>query len=108
VLWQKNQASVREIHDEIGEAHDWAYSTTKTLLDRMVKKGYLERRDLHGAFVYRPRLSRALGLARRVQEFADRVLEADYGSVVALFARAQSLTPSEIEELEKLLEGGEE
>jgi len=38
-----------------------------------------------------------------VQFFADRVLEMDVGSVVSLFARSKSLSPDEIEELNKLL-----
>ena len=35
--------------------------------------------------------------------FTDRVLELDYGEVVALFSRSKALDPEEIRELEKLL-----
>jgi len=39
-----------------------------------------------------------------VRNFADNVLELDYGSVVSLFARSKALTAKEIEELQRLLD----
>ena len=38
-----------------------------------------------------------------VQFFADRVLETDYGTVINLFARSNTLSEMEIEELSRLL-----
>ncbi len=104
-LWrdQDGKMSVREVHDQISETYNWAYSTTKTMMDRMVKKGLLNRENFHGVFLYKPLVSRPAGLVKLVQFFADRVLELDYGSVVSLFARSKSLTPEEIEELSRLL-----
>ena len=42
-----------------------------------------------------------------VQFFADRVLETDYGTVINLFARSNSLSEEEIEELSRLLHEGD-
>jgi BlaI family penicillinase repressor len=70
-----------------------------------VAKGYLTRELFHGVNLYRPLISRPQGLARLVRDFADRVLEADRGGLVALFARDSSLSPAEVKELERLLEG---
>jgi BlaI family penicillinase repressor len=73
------------------------------MMDRMVAKQLLAREKFHGVFLYRPLISRPTGLSRLVQFFADRVLELDYGEVVALFSRSKALDPEEIRELEKLL-----
>jgi predicted transcriptional regulator len=104
VLWRDGRLSAREVHDEVADTYDWAYSTTKTIMDRMVKKALLERRNFHGVFLYRPLISKPAGLAQFVRNFADHVLELDYGSVVSLFARSKTLSPKEIEELSRLLE----
>jgi predicted transcriptional regulator len=95
---------VREVHDRLIPTYQWAYSTTKTTMDRMAKKELLQRERFHGVFLYKPLISRVRGFARRVQFFADRVLELDPGQVVSLFAHSQALTPAEIEELARLLE----
>ena len=102
-LWKKGKLSVREVHDQLQGTLGWAYTTTKTMMDRMVEKGLLSRESFHGIFLYQPLISRPAGLARMVQFFADRVLEMDVGSVVSLFARSKALSPEEIEELNKLL-----
>jgi predicted transcriptional regulator len=103
IIWKNGKQSVREVHDQITANQNWVYSTTKTMMDRMVRKQLLTREKFHGVFVYRPLISRPKGFTRLIQFFADRVLELDYGEVVALFSKSKALDPEEIEELEKLL-----
>ena len=104
VLWKSKEGlSVREVHEQIKDEFEWAYSTTKTMMDRMIRKQLLEREKFHGVFLYRALISRPNGFARFIQFFADRVLELDYGEVVALFSRSKALDPGEIKELGKLL-----
>ena len=102
-LWKKGRLSVREVHDQLQKTYGWAYTTTKTMMDRMVEKGLLNRGSFHGVYLYKPMITRPAGLARMVQFFADRVLEMDVGSVVSLFARSKALSPEEIEQLNDLL-----
>lgn len=103
IIWKSGKQSVREVHDQIIANHDWAYSTTKTVMDRMTRKQLLAREKFHGVFLYRPLISRTRGFARFIQFFADRVLELDCGEVVALFSKSNALDSEEIKELEKLL-----
>lgn len=103
ILWKSGRLSVRELHDQMIENYPWAYSTTKTMMDRMVKKGLLKREQFHGIFLYTPLISRPKGFARLINFFSDRVLELDYGAVVSLFSRSKALTPDEIEELSQIL-----
>lgn len=104
VLWRLRQASVREVHDRLEAETGWAYTTTKTVMDRMAAKGLLARENLHGAFVYRPLVSRAAGLARFVRFFADRVVERDLGTVLGLFRDSEALSKDELAELERLVQ----
>ena len=103
IIWKSGRLNVREVHDRVTETYGWAYSTTKTMMDRMVKKKLLCREKFHGVFLYRPLISRPRGFARFIQFFSDRVLELDYGDVVSLFSRSNALTPEEIDELTFLL-----
>jgi predicted transcriptional regulator len=104
VLWREGELSAREVHDRLPAALGWAYSTTRTTLDRMAGKGLLARRSFHGIYLYEARISRPAGLAGVVRELAERVLEMDYGPVVSLFAEANGLSREEVNELERLLE----
>jgi len=103
VLWKEGRQNVREVHDRLRDVYHWAYTTSKTMMDRMVAKKLLTREEFHGVFLYAPLITRPAGLAKFVEFFADRVLEMDAESVVSLFARSKAITPDEIRELEVLL-----
>jgi predicted transcriptional regulator len=107
LLWKTGRLSAREVHERLQSTSDWAYSTTRTTLDRMVKKGLLAKKVFHGLNLYEPRISKPMGIAQLVRDFADRVLEVDPHTVVSLFSRSESLTAEEIEELTELLEKDE-
>ena len=103
ILWKDKRLTVREVHDRLQGAYQWAYSTTKTMMDRMVSKGLLERGSFHGIYLYRPLISRPHGMAKMIRFFADRVLELDTGTVVSLFARSKAISLEEMKELDDLL-----
>jgi len=107
-IWKAGKQTVREVHDQLQETYGWAYTTTKTMMDRMVQKGLLNREEFHGIFLYKALISRPAGLAKLVQFFAERVLETDATQVVSMFARSNTLTAEEIKELEDLLNDNSE
>ncbi len=104
VFWKAGSLSAREAHELLTGRLGWAYTTTRTILDRMVKKRLLGRRDAHGIFVYRATAKKVATLAGLVREFAERVLELDTVPVAALFAGNKVLSEEELRELEALLD----
>ena len=63
VVWRRGNITVREVHSEIG-GHI-AYTTVMTTLDRLYRKGLLDRTKPARAFVYAARATR--------KEFEDSV-----------------------------------
>ena len=108
VLWKRGELSVREVHDMLEPDTSWAYTTTKTVMDRMIKKGLIERESMHGVFVYRSLVSRPRGLARLIHYFAGRVLETDYDTVVSMFAGSNAISRTELKELKAHLKSLDE
>ncbi len=107
LLWKSEEGlSIREVHEQIEEENQWAYSTTKTTMDRMVKKGLLERANFHGVYLYNAAISKPAGLAKLVSYFMNNVLEMDSGALMSLFGRSKALSESEVDELEKILKQG--
>ena len=102
-LWRAGPQSAREVHDALAERVGWAYTTTRTTLDRMVDKGHVERSSHHGLYVYRPELTRPVGLAGLVRRLAGRVLEVEPSRVVSLFGEGLELGAEEVAELEALV-----
>ena len=108
VLWEKGALSAREVHETLATQRDWSYSTTRTFLERMVKKALVIKNRYHGINLYKPGLTKAQGLAPSVKHFVEQVLELDLGEVVNLFTGSQALNKTELEELHHILELNEE
>lgn len=56
ILWARGESNVRDVAERLGRP--LAYTTVMTTLDRLFKKGLLERRKVERAFLYSPRFSR--------------------------------------------------
>lgn len=67
ILWTHGQGNVREVVERL--ARPLAYTTVMTTLDRLFKKGLLDRRKEERAFVYAPRFSQREWEHRRAGEF---------------------------------------
>jgi predicted transcriptional regulator len=100
VMWQGEEFSIREVHEALDS--EWALSTTKTTIERMVKKGLVSRRNLHGINVYQPTITRPVGLARWMHFFADHLLGLDTCSVVSMFGKSDRISDEELAELKRL------
>lgn len=56
-LWPIGQATVREIRDLLAPRRPRAYTTIMTIMDRLARKGVVERVKTGRAYVYRPRMT---------------------------------------------------
>jgi predicted transcriptional regulator len=74
ILWTRGESNVREVVDRLDRP--LAYTTVMTTLDRLFKKGILERRKADRAFFYSPTLNRPEWESKRAGD-----LVADFLSV---------------------------
>ena len=56
-LWPMGQGTVREIRDRLAARRPRAYTTIMTIMDRLARKGIVERRKVGRAYLYHPNLS---------------------------------------------------
>lgn len=75
VLWDKGEASVREVTDELARHKTVAYTTVLTMFNTLSKKGFVTHRPEGRAFIYRAAITRELArkqaLDHLLQQFFD-------------------------------------
>jgi len=103
VVWEHGPLAARDVYAHLADAQPWAQGTVKTLLRRMVQKGWLTYRRVGSSFLYRPAVSRRKGLRSAIRLFSERVLDGALSPFVAYYAEEKNLTPEDAAELEKLL-----
>ena len=73
MLWPMGEGTVREIRDALASRRPRAYTTIMTIMDRLARKGVVERRKTGRAYTYRPNLSaenaRAQALSQVIESF---------------------------------------
>ena len=74
-LWLHGESNVRDVVERL--ERPLAYTTVMTTLDRLFKKGLLERRKAHRAFLYAPRLSRPQWEQRRAGDLVAGFLASE-------------------------------
>jgi len=106
VLWEKKEASVKEVHDTLnaGRSEETAYTTTLKLLQIMMEKGFVLREASGRKHIYRPALQKKDTQKQLVQ---DLLLSAFRGSASALIMQAlgsSEPTDEELAEIKALIE----
>jgi predicted transcriptional regulator len=112
-LWPIGHATVREIRDRLAERRPRAYTTIMTIMDRLARKGIVERVKAGRAYVYRPRLSaedaRAQALGQVLDSFfggSKEALLAQLGSGTAVLRAAAGASTSSAGDGERRMETG--
>jgi predicted transcriptional regulator len=99
-IWARGEISVRDLHAEL--APRLAYTTIMTTLDRLFKKGLLERRKLGKAFYYTARLSEKEYHERLTQHLFGMVLHDGRNSNVVLSGFVDAVSDTDREMLDRL------
>jgi len=89
VVWEREEASVRDVHTALQSERQLAYNTVMTVMSRLTAKGVLERERRGRAYVYRAVQSGKAGFVERQARQGVRALIERFGSVaIAAFAEA--------------------
>ena len=95
--------SVAEAVEAFGSSRGLARSTVLTMMERLRRKGHLERRHADGLYRYRARVSTADILKNAVQRFVERNLDGSVSPFLAYLSESSELSDKERRELEKIV-----
>jgi BlaI family transcriptional regulator, penicillinase repressor len=112
VLWDRGQATVRDVLETLREAghvgnkdgKPWSYATVATLLDRLETKKVVESDRSDQAFTYRPVVSVRDVQRKRVDSLVDKLYQGEPGLLVLHLLKSHPLDPGQAKEVRALLE----
>lgn len=103
VLWERERATARDVAEALQERRGWAYSTVKTLLDRMTERGLLRARRVGNVWEYEPNIAREEAQRTAWDRFVDTVFGGALHPALEFLARDAKLSKKERQRLEELL-----
>jgi BlaI family transcriptional regulator, penicillinase repressor len=107
VVWQKREATVRDVYETLLERRKVAYTTVMTMMKILEAKGHLRKRREEKAYVYRPTRAEGVVVRSMVREFINRVFNGSAQPLLVHLLKDRRLTEQEIEELARLIKESE-
>jgi BlaI family transcriptional regulator, penicillinase repressor len=86
-LWPVGQATVREIRDLLAPRRPRAYTTIMTIMDRLARKGIVERKKVGRAYIYRPNLTAEEARSQALGQVVDNYFGGSKEALIAQLGR---------------------
>ncbi len=110
VLWEKGEATVREVHEVLEKTRDIGYTTTLKTMQIMTDKGLLERDTSTRTHVYTSLVTREKTQKQFLNKMIDGLFKGSASRMVIGALDGESLSLEELRELQdylKQFENGE-
>ena len=104
VIWDKGEASVRDVTDALEDSHPVAYNTVLTLLRILTDKDYVKPRQDGRAFIYSPTVSRADARSRALRKMVSTFFEGSPTELAQHLIRNETLNADELQTLKDELD----
>jgi BlaI family penicillinase repressor len=104
VLWEKREATAREITDELSKTEPIAHSTVQTLLRKLEAKGSVRHEVRDRVFVFIPVAQEAEVAVRATRDLLHRVFDNSVVGLMAHLLKHEELDAEELADLRRLLQ----
>src|SRR5262245_17013727 len=99
IVWELRKAMAREVYTIAGDRYPWTPATVKTLLRRLVDKGYVSTTRVGNGFVYRPARSALSALQSAADALMAHAIEGVTGPLLAHLVERTPLSEDDLDAL---------
>jgi predicted transcriptional regulator len=103
VLWKEGAASVQTVMEHLLPRRKLAYNSVQTMLNVLLRKGKVVRRQKTRAYEYAPTQTRVQAIREAVGDLVLRMFEGSPEDLVMSLIETRQLTPSKVERLVALV-----
>ncbi|MEX2260886.1 MAG: BlaI/MecI/CopY family transcriptional regulator [Bryobacteraceae bacterium] len=104
IVWELEQATVRDVYENLLERRKIAYTTVMTMMKILEQKKYLKKTQGERAFVYAPSRPKQQVIGGMVKDFLQRVFNGSAEPLVVHLVEDGRLSGKELREIARLLQ----
>lgn len=104
LVWQLEDASVRDIYEALLRRRKIAYTTVMTTMNTLETKGYLKKRRQERAFIYRPTRPKNRVIGGMIREFIDRVFNGSAEPLLVHLVKDRHIREQDLERIVRMIE----
>ncbi len=102
-LWERQPATARQIAENLPDEVQWAYTTLKTVLSRLVEKKCIAEEKVGNTSQYTSILSQKKARKSAFSKLMDQAFDGAFGSMLHFLIDDQPLTEKQRAEILKIL-----
>ena len=103
-LWEAYPATARDIMERLDNKIQWAYTTVKTMLSRLVIKEAMTERKKGNTSYYTPLVSQTSAQQNALKSLVDKVLGGTVEPIMHYLVEEKKLSSAERKKLIRILE----
>ena len=104
VLWDRETASVRDVHEELAKSKDVGYTTTLKLMQIMHEKGIVKRDDSFKTHIYQAAVSKEKTQKHLLGKMINSLFGGSPTELVIQALGNHKASPQELDEIQQLLD----
>jgi predicted transcriptional regulator len=104
VLWERSEATVREVHEELAQTKDCGYTTTLKLMQIMFDKGLVLRDDSSRTHIYQANISKEKTQKQLLDKMVNSLFSGSHSQLVMQALGSHTPTRKELDEIQQLLD----
>jgi predicted transcriptional regulator len=104
ILWEKEKATVREVHEIILQSKEAGYTTTLKLMQIMFEKGLVTRDDSAKTHIYMPNVTKEKTQTQFLGKMISTLFSGSSSQLVMQALGTQSPSKEELDEIQQLLD----
>lgn len=102
--WKRGKCTARDVYEDVLTERAWRYQTVKTMLDRLVQKGYVKTSKIGPICLFEPAVPEKQAMGKALDMFVGTVLDGALAPIFAHLAKGKKLSQEDIASLKKLVE----
>ena len=104
-IWDNQPCAAPTVQEVLEDQKGWSYSTVKTLMDRMVRKGLLKTEKIRNLILYHSAITEKQAQRGEVMKTVTRAFNGALTPMMQFLLDSNELSKDELAELEKIIKG---
>jgi BlaI family penicillinase repressor len=104
VLWQEHPATARELKQRLPKGVNWAYTTIKTMLSRLVEKKAVSEHKHSNTSLYKPLVSQQRARRSAFKSMLDQAFEGAMGPLMHFLIEEEQLSKRQRRQIFQILQ----
>ena len=106
LLWEKSPLTAQQINEQVQVQHaerQWREATVKTLINRLLRKDYINYEQQGRRYLYQPAIKKDDYLATQNDRFLNDLYGGQLSHMLAAFSNHETLTEADIKDIKAFI-----